>query len=269
MTQEEYDKINAQQAWQQARRRVLYKEVVCLIKRCSVDLLSFNQVRRDLHLQQQQYMGQMQIPLDKIKGSVGRYDDFDAAFMPRKDFLKERWQGVEIAMMHGKTPPIDLYQVGNDFFVVDGNHRVSVARQLGLDTIEAYVTRFEMVEPLDDHSAINNELISAEQHSFLEKSGVENRDIANSITFTCAGCFGVLTKQIEDYREGVERLEERPVSFSEAFSAWNDEVYAPSIAKIRENQLIDKFPDRTEADLFVWTSQHSDELENIEKSAER
>ncbi len=266
MTMDQFENLAAQRDWQNARRKVLYKEVVCLIKRCAVDLLSFNEVRDNLHAHQQRFLGLREIPLGKIDGSVGRYDDFDAAFMPRKDFLKERWQGVEMAMRAGKTPPIEVYQVGEDYFVVDGNHRVSVAHQLGLETIEAYVTLFSTAGDEEAGPQIDQQIIETERAEFLEKSGAGNAETASAIKFTCAGCYPVVAKQIEDYRQGVELLQNRKLSFEEAFSEWNQEVYAPSIEQINQNDLLDKFPDRTEADLFVWASQNSTDLEELEES---
>ena len=261
------DRFDADRDWQKARRKVLYQDVVCLIQRCSVDLLSFNEIKEKQNLMPQNYLGLQQVPLDKIRGSVGRFDDFNNAFFPKKDFLRERWQNVEVAMLQGKTPPVDLYQVGDDYFVLDGNHRVSVARQLGLDFIEAYVTKFtaKSDKPAGG-SNVDDMFIESERLAFLEKSGRSNAKEAENIMFTCPGCYEVITKQIEDYRQGVEEQEERSISFAEAFSEWNEEVYAPSVAVMRKDDLISKFPDRTVADLFVWTSQNSAELEELESN---
>jgi uncharacterized ParB-like nuclease family protein len=136
-------KFDAGEDWNRARRKILYQEVVRFFKQCSVDLLSFEEVRSGLHLGQKFDRGLQEIPLDRIRGSVGRYDDFTSAFLPRKRHnMRQRWERVDVAMRAGRTPPIEVYQVGESYFVLDGNHRVSVARQLGLETIEAYVCEF-------------------------------------------------------------------------------------------------------------------------------
>jgi len=262
------DRFDAERDWQNARRKVLYRDVVCLIKRCSVDLLSFEDTRAQLHLHQKNYLGLQEVPLENIRGSVGRFDDFNAAFLPRKEFLQERWQNVEVAMLEGKTPPVDLYQVGQDYYVMDGNHRVSVARQRGLDTIEAYVTKFTGDESSDEVSDVDKIFIESERAAFLENSGNANIHEAEAIVFTCPGCYEVVTKQIEDYRQGTQQQENRPLSFEQAFAEWNQEVYAPALEAIHQNDLVSKFPDRTEADLFIWTSQNSAELEDLETADE-
>lgn len=263
---QDLDLFSAEQDWRNARRKVLYQDVVCLIKRCSVDLLSFNEVQEKQHLMQQNYIGLQVVPIENIRGSVGRFDDFNSAFLPKKDHMQGRWQKVEVAMLEGKTPPVDLYQVGDDYYVLDGNHRVSVSRQRGMDTIEAYVTKFAPQGHSDDTERVDDVFIETERLAFLEKSGRSNAADAEAMVFTCPGCYEVVTKQIDDYRQGVAEKEERSISFAEAFSEWNDEVYAPSVAVIRKDDLISKFPDRTEADLFVWTSQNSTELEDLEKN---
>ena len=259
------DNLRAEDDWRNARRKVLYKEVVCLIKRCSVDLLSFQEVQHGLHLHQKLYRGMQEICLDQIRGSVGRFGDFDAAFMPRKDHMRERWEGVDQAMMHGKTPPIEVYQVGEIYFVVDGNHRVSVARQHGYETIEAYVTEFVApIKPRADEG-IDEMLIEAEHAAFLEKAGGANATAARAMTFTCSGCYEEVSQQVETYRQQKAFMQDKPYTFEQAFPEWYAEVYEPSLEAIRENDLLSQFPERTEADLFVWSWRNNQAIEKLEQ----
>jgi hypothetical protein len=258
------DRMYSEEDWRNARRKVLYKEVVCLIKRCSVDLLSFQEMQSELHLHQQLNRGLQEIPLAQIKGSVGRFDDFDAAFMPRKDHMRERWENVDRAMMQGKTPPIEVYQMGEIYFVVDGNHRVSVSRQRGYETIEAYVTEFVTpVEPAVKRG-IDSLLIEAEQASFLEKVGQADREAAEEMVFTCSGCYADINEQVETYRQQKAFMEDRDYSFAHAYRDWRAEVYDPAVEAIRENDLVSQFPERTEADLFIWSWQNNQALEVLE-----
>jgi uncharacterized ParB-like nuclease family protein len=258
------ERLDAEEDWQKAHRKVLYQEVVCLIKRCSVDLLSFQDVSSGLHLHQKLYRGFQNIPLDQIRGSVGRFNDFDSAFMPRKGHMRERWQGVDQAMMQGKTPPIDVYQVGEIYFVVDGNHRVSVSRQHGYKMIEAYVTEFQTPFKPSAEADLDEILIKSEQTAFMEKAGETNAEAANSMVFTCAGCYEDVSKQVEIYRQQKQSLGGAPYSFEQAFPEWRDEVYGPAIEAIRENDLASQFPDRTEADLFIWSWQNNQAIEELE-----
>jgi hypothetical protein len=247
--------------WGQARRKVLYQRVVCAISQCSVDMMSFKQVKERLRLGNPHNRGLQSIALAQVKGSVGRYEDFTSTFLPRQDYLKDRWIGVEKLMLAGKAPPIDVYQVGEAYFVVDGNHRVSVARQLGLETIEAYVTDFETPFDLDPEADIDRLFIETEQAEFMRQVGESNAEKAGKIVLSCAGCYRDLGGQIDAYRAGMEARDGRPVTVEEAFEAWHGEVYERALKAVRREGLVDMFPERTEADLFVWSWQNSQELE--------
>ncbi len=198
-----------------------------------------------------------------ICGSVGRYDDFTSAFLPRKEHMQERWERVDVAMKAGKTPPIDVYQVGESYFVLDGNHRVSIARQRGLETIEAYVTEFLTPIGLSPESYIDELLIKSEQIEFLEKIGQASPPGVREIVFTCLDCYGDLVDMIETYRQGLEKATENPVSFEGAVSAWYEEVYGPAIEIIQKNNLLARFSNRTEADLFIWAWKNNKVLEEL------
>ena len=127
----------SQEKWARARRGVLVQRVVCTFKNCSVDLIPFDEVRTRLHLTQNYCRGLQDIELERIRGSVGRYRDFTSAFLPRRNHMRQRWERVNTMVSAQKMPPIEVYQVGDAYFVVDGNHRVSNARQEGMRTIAA------------------------------------------------------------------------------------------------------------------------------------
>jgi hypothetical protein len=88
-------------------------------------------------------LGLRDVEVSKIVGSVGRHEAFDRDFMPTKASLAERWKRVDRAFHRGlDLPPVRLYKIGDSYFVEDGNHRVSVARYQGIETIEADVTEY-------------------------------------------------------------------------------------------------------------------------------
>ena len=262
------ERLDAEHEWKRARRKVLYQKVVCRFKECSGDLLSFEKIRAPLHLDQKFYRGLEEILLELIRGSVGRFDDFTSGFLPLKKHMIKRWERVDMAMAQGKTPPIDLYQVGQVYFVVDGNHRVSVARQHGRLTIEAYVWEFPTPVDIAADAGLDEILIEAEQAEFLDQAGQDNVTAAASIHFTCPGCYKDISQQVEQYRQGAQKATRVPVSFEQAFSTWYDEAYRPAIEAIRQNELLSQFPDRTEADLFIWSWQNSSDIEKLELAAD-
>ncbi len=259
------NRATAEDHWRHARRKLLYDEVVCLIKRCSVNLLSFDDVQGDLDLSQRVDRGLQKIPLEQIRGSVGRYDDFSSAFLPRKDHMHERWVNVDAAMMQqGKRPPIDVYQVGEDYFVLDGNHRVSSAHRRGLDSIAAYVTEFVTPGELSAPEDVDELFVESERAAFLQQTGAENSATAQSMVFTCSGCYETVSEQIERYRLGAEAAWKEPVTREVAFKRWYEEVYEPSLEAIRRHDLLAQFPERTEGDLFIWAQKNSLALEELE-----
>ena len=260
---EALSRFDAEENWNRARRKVLYQEVVCFFKQCSVDLLSFKDVRSKLHLSQNIDRGLQEIPMDRIRGSVGRYDDFTSAFLPRKKHMRQRWERVDVAMLAGKTPPIDVYQVGESYFVLDGNHRVSIARQHGLQTIEAYVWEFPTPHALSPEADIDELLIKSERFDFLKKIDQASPPIVREIVFTCPDCYGDLLDMIETYRQGLEEADENPVLIEQTVSAWYEEVYGPAIEIIQKNNLMARFPNRTEADLFLWAWKKNKVLEEL------
>ena len=124
-----------------ARRRAQLHDIAAALRGASSRLLSYEDVRTRLQAVESSRRYLADIPLDSIVGSVGRYNDFTRTFLPKNNSAKQRWINVEVQMtgLEG-LPPIDVYQLGDVYFVKDGNHRVSVARQLAFAYIQAYVT---------------------------------------------------------------------------------------------------------------------------------
>ncbi len=128
-----------------ARRRArLGRLKTLLLKRTTRStLLSPEEFRRNVPPSGSMYRGRRTVEVSKIVGSVDRYEAFDRGFMPTKASLAERWKRVDRAFHRGlELPAVRLYKVGNSYFVEDGNHRVSVARYQGVETIEANVIEF-------------------------------------------------------------------------------------------------------------------------------
>lgn len=88
-------------------------------------------------------LGLETVEVGKISGSVGRCLDFDRGFLPVCACTRRRWESVDRAFRQGGwLPPIELYKLGEDYFVLDGNHRVSVARYRRVAAVDAVVTEF-------------------------------------------------------------------------------------------------------------------------------
>lgn len=141
----------------QARHRVFFEQLLNIFKRRPNDLLSFEAVRQALDLHYGIDRGLQEIELRNIVGSFGRYHEFTRSFLPRWDSTGARWRRLDDLFQGRGFAPIEVYQVSQIYFVVDGNHRVSVSRARGLKTIEARVIEFPTPVPVhrdDDLASI-------------------------------------------------------------------------------------------------------------------
>ena len=112
--------------FEKARRKELARRLSRLVRGKDPDhLLSFDDVREQLGLYEQWYVGMRQIPVAKIIGSVARATDFDRAFLPRRSTMDDRWKRVEKAFGNEAFPPIVAFKVGDAYFIEDGHHRVA------------------------------------------------------------------------------------------------------------------------------------------------
>jgi hypothetical protein len=251
----------ASRHFSQARMKAFWQEVWALLTGKSIDLLRFEEVKQRLRLTDERYLGLREIPLDKIVGSVGRYRDFTRTFLPRTNAVRSRWQRLD-ALARGPEgfPPIEVYKVGDAYFVIDGNHRVSVARQLGAKTIEAYVTELQTPVPIDENTT-EKDLIQKEAYAdFLRRTRLNVLRPDAQIILTEPDRYNQLLEHISVHRYFMGLDQKREVSWEEAVCSWYDNVYMPLVKLIREYEVLQYFPGRTEADLYAWLIKHQEAM---------
>ena len=248
--------------FREARRKAALRGVMARITGQPTELLSYEEVRQKLRALESGVQKLQDIPLDAIVGSVGRYTDFSRDFLPLMDSDQDRWARV-MAEATGLTglPPIDVYQIGEVYFVSDGNHRVSVARQLGAKNIQAYVTTVKTRISISPDTQPDDLIIKSEQIEFLEKTQLDRLRKESDFTVTVPGKYPILLEHIEVHRYFMGLDEKRDIKFQEAVEHWHDEVYCPIVQLIRERGILRHFPERTEADLYLWISRHRTKLE--------
>ena len=257
-------RLESLRRFDQARRSALINTITARLTGQDTHLLSFEEVRRNLRQQNPLYRGVQEVELTAIVGSVGRYKEFTRQYLPMNDALKERWIAVDsLASSMTGWPPIDLYQVGNIYFVKDGNHRVSVARQLKHMTIEAHVWEFPDDIEVGPDDNFNIFFIQLDERDFMKQTNLDVLIPEHGICFTSPGRYSELLAQIEDLQSTLAIIDEHEMADDEAVLAWYEMVYLPAIQIIGESTLLDDFPGRTEADLFVWMSQHRERIEAI------
>ncbi len=248
--------------YQNARMRAFWTEMFNLVRGKPAELLSFEEVRARLRLRQEYYKGLQDIDLNKIVGSVGRYREFTRNFLPKKRVQQERWSRV-FAVATGMTglPPIEVYQVGDVYFVRDGNHRVSVAKQLGNKTIQAHV--WELPTSLALRPDMDEEDIDAlEAYAlFLDATNLPiTRPHHQAINLSEPSRYEDLLGHIALHQAVLEKHNSESIDFEDAAADWYDSVYRPAVTLIRKYDALAHAPRRTEGDLYLWMIDHIREV---------
>lgn len=251
-----FEKV-AREDFEQALRKGFWRSVLGWFNKSTNQLLAFDEVRKYLPVQGQYDVGVRQIPIEKIIGSVGRYNDFDRAFLPRHRHIRSRWVSIDLAKLKEiELPPIEVYKIGEAYFVKDGNHRVSVAREKGQKYIDAYITEIVTDIPIDENTDINWLVRMHEKSEFYQKTRLNELRPEANIELTLPGMYPKLMEHIEVHRWYMGEKRGSEVPFEEAVVSWYDEVYSPLIKVIQELGICKEFPGRTSADLYLWIIEH-------------
>jgi hypothetical protein len=251
----------SQRTWadfNKARRKAFWRDIAAMFSRRPNELVSFEQVKRSLKTLGESYRGVQTVPLDKIIGTATlRFHDFDRAFLPTSDRIQERWRRVDEAWYEDvHLPPVQLYKVGDAYFVRDGHHRISVAREKGQEFIEAEVIEVKTRVPITPDLTSADLEIVGEYADFIEKTRLDKLRPDHNIRFSEPGSYARLIEHIAVHRYFLGEEQQHKVSWEEAVASWYDNVYLPVVRAIREHNILSDFPNRTEADLYLWITDH-------------
>ena len=248
--------------FRQARRKAAMQQILARFTGEQTELLSYDDIRKRLKVTNLRERGLQDIPVKKIIGSVGRYKDFSRSFLPKSDTSSERWARVKTAVddLTG-VPPIEVYQLGDAYFVIDGNHRVSIAQQLDAPTISAYVTEVKTRVPLTATDDPNEIICKSRYAEFLERTNLDKMRPEAEMLMTFCAQYSLLLDHIDMHRYYMGLDLQRDVTYEEAVAHWYDTVYMPVMQMIREQGVMRDFPDLTEADLYILLAEHRAELE--------
>ncbi len=254
--------LPAREDFRRARRQANLQQVYGRVTGKTDVLLNYDDVRRALKAKTQIDRGLHEIPLDAIVGSVGRYADFTRSFLPLSDNMEERWAKVySVASDGAGWPPIQVYKIGDAYFVLDGNHRVSVARHLEMSMISAYVTEIVTKVPLKPDTKPDELICTARYAEFLERTNLDQLRPQANLSVTAPGAYRILDEHIQVHHYFMGLDQQRDIPFTEAITSWYDNIYLSVTQVIREQELLRDFPNRTETDLYIWLSKYETELE--------
>lgn len=182
------------------------------------------------------------VELSRIVGSVGRYKDFDSQFRLKRRASSERLQWIKDAMRQGRNlGAVKLYQIKDEFYVLDGNHRISAAKELGQDEIMAHIA--ELV-PTDDSL---QSILYSECAEFADRT-----QLPVEINVTEVSQYAHLLDQISEHSEFLQQKKEKTVCFEDVALDWYKTIYRPLCSIIKKGHLGASFPERTVADLYAY-----------------
>lgn len=245
-----------------AHRKEIYHRLARIVRGAGpAPLPSFNDLRTRLHLFQQTYIGLQTIDVDKIVGTVDRSDDFDRNFLPRSAQTRERWERLERAFPSLGFPPISVYQVNDVFFVIDGNHRVALAKHKRAEFIDAEVTEIHTDIEIDEDIDFERIIYLEQARHFMQESGLERSRPMARIDFSRPHRFTELLDVVKAHGYDLMMESGKVVQPSEVAADWYDRVYLPTVESIRWEKLVELEAGSTEGDFFLWVLKRAREHE--------
>lgn len=241
-------------AFDSARRKEAYRRLSRSVRGGggSPALLELDDVRARLGVFEETYDGIRPIPVDRVVGTAGRSRDFNRDFLPRDGRTRERWRRVEQTFPRGDFPPIVAYEVDGRYFVVDGHHRVAVAKQRGVEHIDAEVTRLRTRQPLPEGADVGALILAEQERRFLEESGLDGRTPPVRIPLSRPVGYPELLELVKVHAFHLSRDRGEVVPLPEAGADWYERVYLSAVDAIRGYGLRDVVPEALEGDLFLW-----------------
>ena len=258
------DRMQASNNFSKARNRALLSRIRHFMNSNRDDMLSLNDVRGLLKPSSEIYRGMQVVPISQIVGSEGRYRDFNKYFLPRQEFLRARWERVDMAHIKDiPLPAIRLYEIGGAYFVRDGNHRVSVAKTQGIEEIDAEVISLASeisITPSMTQAELEQAVIDYEKKIFYEKTNYGELTGDKNLDFTSTGLYDKIYQHILEHKYFINQDKPEEIPFYEALVSWYNNIYQPIINIINEEKLCRNFPGKNKSDLYVWIVRHWDFL---------
>ena len=208
------------------------------------NLKSFAEIQKEENAYNSVNLGIKEIPLGKIVGSVEKYSYFDKNFVPKNNIVKQRWISIYTAYMaETMLPPVILYKIKDDYYVYDGNHRVSVAKFLNFASIEAEVEEFLPTKDTKDK-------VIYREHMFFEKeTGIEEIILSEPIKYK------YLREEIESYTNLLSKRRNKEFTLKEGATKWYKEVFLPIKVLLEENN-IEESQKKNINDIFMFLLDH-------------
>lgn len=228
-------RVDAESDFLRARRHQVLSALAARLRNDTDDVvqsMSFDEVVEALGRRGEHYVGTKVIGLDSIVGSVDRARDFDRRFRPTSGRSRERWERLARANRTGEViPPIEVYQIGDYYFVRDGHHRVSVARSLGVNLIEARITAIDtLLTPVGIDAKSDLEL-KVWRRLMLERVPFSGEARA-AVAVDSPEQYGVIAETVEAWAARTMHAEGQYMDRETMARRWYDEEFKPVVDMI-------------------------------------
>jgi hypothetical protein len=252
-------------SFDEARIHALYDAIRALLARRSNSIIPFDVIRQRLGLSGESYKGLQSIPVDKIVGSENRHQDFSLGFRPKKNLSRHRWTKIDQAFKEMQNlPAIVVYEIGGLYFVRDGNHRVSVAKNQGIAFIDAEVSSIggDLALSADMSTSQMMQAISAhERDRFFTATALPPSLQDTGLHFGQDARYDILTADIERHLHYLADESGRGPSFPQAAQSWLQQVFLPFSELAAQMGAIAPRKKILPADLYVWWVKYEEKVE--------
>lgn len=236
-----------------ARVKQFINSVFSFITNRPNSLYSFEEIKSLLQTQSQSYKGVQPIEIKNIVGSEGRYRDFDKFFLPKHSHTRGRWESIDKAHYQKiDLPPVSVYKINDFYFVKDGNHRVSVAREQGIEFIDAEVIELKLNFKFNSVDELKLKILELEKENFYNISKIDKIKNVTDIECSVIGNYDILLKHIEGHKYFNSEKKGFEIPWEEAVQSWYDKVYYPIVELARQQKIMSFFEKKTLSDLYIW-----------------
>ena len=220
------------------------------------DLLDLDDVERRLQPFGRHYVGVRPVPIDRVIGTESRGDAFSRDFSPKHAFSRGRLRSLAEAFPDGNFPPIVAVKLGEAYFVIDGHHRVALARRQGAAMIDAEVTEFVAPVPLPAGADMIKVILVQLERVFLQESGLAEARPGTRLAASRPAVYLELLENLQVH--GYHLMQDQGVVLdkTEIAGDWYDNVYAPAISAVDRERLGKGFREAPEGDLFLLLHRH-------------
>ncbi len=218
-------------------------------------LIPFREIREIIGAGAEHHAGIQTVDISKVIGSENRFEDFDRAFLPLNKANKAKWINVNTSLNPaGSWPLVSLYKVGDYYFVQDGHHRISVARNAGQRFIDAEVIELKVPADLPKSYSPEEFFLHLEERMFHSRTGLSD------IHVTIPGGYLELLRLIGCFRcsrchssREIQKQCPDGIPWRKAIQGWYQNCFSPAVQEIEKSGIIQKFKGKTSADLYLWT----------------